>query len=87
MLPGHLERLCEHVSLLRVPGAYGDPWEWAGVVFHPHGMEDVTIEGVERAPKLQEHRWAVQVLKDAGVKTAHYVRIKSGEVVHHTIKG
>lgn len=73
---GHIERVCEHVGLIRIGGGPGEPWTWAGVLAYRTPAE-VEVKAVERAPTEHEWRDAVTVMRDSGIEWFSFQR-KSG---------
>ncbi len=80
-MDGHLEPLA---AILRVGGAYGAPWTWAGVLRFS-GPTAVHVEAVERAPTPKEWRQAVATMRDAGIETFTFDRRDGNEVVQHRL--
>jgi hypothetical protein len=72
-MAGHIEYLCEHAAILRVGGAYGEPWTWAAVLRFDSPTA-VTLEAVERAPTAEERRQALEVGRAAGILTYRFIR-------------
>jgi len=78
-MPGHIEPLC---GLLRVGGAYGEPWTWAAVLKYD-GPASVVVSGVERPPTPSEWRAAVQIGKDAGITSFRFLRAEADGFREH----
>lgn len=72
---GHLEPLA---AVLRIGGAYGEPYTWAATIRFITPTE-VEVVGVTEAPTPDERRAIREVLKSHGIKKAFYVRHKDGE--------
>lgn len=77
---GHIERLCPHVGILRVGGAFGEPWVRACVLRY-EDETTVMVEAVERAPSPSEWRAAMRVMRDAGIRTIRFERHRGGRVI------
>jgi hypothetical protein len=78
---GHLEPL---TAVIRVGGAYGDPFTWAAAVRYLNPSE-VEIVGAVRAPSPSEWRKACQVLVEAGVRTLLFQRKRNGKSEPHAV--
>jgi hypothetical protein len=76
---GHIEPLS---ALLRLGGAYGDPWTWAAVLRYDSPFK-VEVEGVDRAPSPSEWRAALKVLRAHGVTEVYFHR--AGDSKHHKV--
>lgn len=81
---GHMERLCEHVAIVRVPGAFGEAWTWCCTVQF-ESADHVTVKGAQRAPTPSEWRQAVQVGRAHGIRRFRFERYRQG-VEEHTWK-
>lgn len=84
MADGHIERLCEHTGILRVGGAYGEPWTGACVLRFVEPGE-VMVEGVERAPTPTEWRQAIRVMRASGIVRIRFERHRRGQVERRTL--
>ena len=82
--PGHIERICQHAGILRVGGAFGEPWS-AACVLRFDSADQVTVEAVERAPSPGEWRAALEVMRAAGIRTVTFQRRRAGIVSTRTI--
>jgi hypothetical protein len=77
---GHIEPLA---AVLRVGGAYGEPWTWAATLRYLSPTE-VEVLAAERAPTLSEWRAMRAVTIEAGIRTAHLARCRNGTLARHT---
>lgn len=73
---GHLEPIS---ALIRIGGAYGEPYTWAASLRFVSPTE-VEVLGATRAPTPQERRAIREVLHANGIERAFYVR-REGERV------
>lgn len=78
---GHLEPLA---AVLRIGGAYGEPYTYAVPVRYVTPYE-VEILGATRAPTPSEWRGVVQTLKAAGVRLFRFDRRDGSAVTEHQI--
>lgn len=78
-MKGHIEPLS---GVLRVGGAYGEPYTWAAPLRYLSPFE-VEVMGAVRAPEPNEWREALEVLRADGVRVMTFVRCKSGTFVRH----
>ncbi len=79
---GHLEPL---TAVIRVGGAYGDPFTWAAAVRYLDPSK-VEIVGALRAPSPSEWRKACLILAEAGVRTLLFQRKRNGKTEPHTVQ-
>lgn len=78
---GHLEPLS---AVLRIGGAYGEPYTYAVPVRYVTPYE-VEILGATRAPTPSEWQGVVDTLKSAGVKVFRFDRRDESSVIEHTV--
>lgn len=76
---GHLQPL---VSVLRVPGDYGEKWTWSTVVQH-FSPTHAHLEAALRGPTIREFRQMCHVLGTAGIQTFSFTRMKGDDVLTH----
>ena len=69
-------------AMLRIGGAYGEPYTWAAGVryINPFSVE---IVGAMRAPTPSEWRAMRAVLKASGVTSVLFVRHKDDTICEH----
>ena len=79
MVHGHLEPL---TALLRIGGAYGEPYTWAATVRYL-SPSSVEIVGAMRAPTPSEWRAMRVILKASGVASVLFVRHKGDALSTH----
>lgn len=78
-MDGHLEPL---TALIRIGGAYGQPYTWAATVRYL-SPSSVEIVGAMRAPTPHEWRAMRHILKLAGVASVLFVRHKDNTLRTH----
>lgn len=78
-MDGHIEPMS---ALIRIGGAYGEPWTWAGVLRYD-SPTSITVEGVERAPTLAEWKAAVRVVDAAGITDYRLLRSDGAAFAEH----
>ncbi len=71
---GHLEPLS---AVLRIGGAYGEPFTWSGMLRYL-GPSEVEFVGIARKAELGERREIPKVLRAAGIQYAWFKRITHG---------
>lgn len=76
---GHLEPL---TAVLRVGGAYGEPYTWSATVRYL-SPSSVEILGAMRSPTPSEWRAMRAILKADGVTTVLFVRHKDDTICEH----
>lgn len=79
IVPGHIEPLA---AVLRVPGAYGEPYTWAATLRYD-SPTSVEILGVTRAPTPSEWRAAVRTMRAYGIHKFRFTRRHSNSAVEH----
>lgn len=70
---GHIQRLCKHAGIVRIPGAYLERFTWVATLWFITG-EEVEIMGAMRMPKLSELKDLRKTLIAYGIKKAVITR-------------
>lgn len=78
---GHLEPLS---AVLRIGGAYGEPFTWSGMLRYL-GPSEVEFVGIARKAELGERREIPKVLRAAGIRYAWFKRISRGATRRCTV--
>ena len=82
MPEGHIERVCEHVGVLRLGGAYGEPFRFVAVLVFD-APETVTVKGLAGTLRPSEWRAAVEIGHAEGIRRFRFERHRHGTVEEH----